>query len=223
VFVGSLIGLVNACLIVFANVNSFIATLGMSSVLSAATVWLTGNQEIVGGISSTFQRFGSDIIWGVPVVAYYMVGLAIVVWFVMEYTPIGRRCYAVGGNADAARLSGVPVARYIVGSLLVSATIAAAAGVVFAAQIGSASLNAGPPFLLPAFASVFLGATQIHPGRVNVPGTIVAVALLAIGIKGLQLVGAPNYISDLFNGLALILAVGLASLRRGEERYAINA
>jgi ribose transport system permease protein len=97
---------------------------------------------------------------------------------------------------------------------VLSAFVAGLAGVIYVAQIGSSSQDAGPPFLLPSFAAALLGATQVKPGRYNVLGTVVAVFLLAIGVKGLQLVGAPNWVGDVFNGAALVIAVALANIRR---------
>lgn len=93
--------------------------------------------------------------------------------------------------------------------------VAALAGVVFASMVGSSSPTAGNAFLLPAFAAVFLGSTQIHNGRPNVLGTLVAIFVLATGVKGLLLLGVPLWVSDLFNGLVLIAAVALAVMKGG--------
>ena len=96
-------------------------------------------------------------------------------------------------------------------SLVASGTISGFAGVLLLSQLGNASYDVGQPYLLPAFSAALLGATQIKAnGRVNVFGTLVAIVLLATGIYGLQLVGAPGFVSDLFNGAALILSVTLA-------------
>jgi ribose transport system permease protein len=211
---GVVVGAVNAIAVLKFRVSSFIATLGMSSVLGAMVVAVSGNQQLVSGISANFQKVGNTEPGGIPIVAYYMVVVAIVLWFVLELTPVGRYLFAVGGNQEAARLGGLRTERYIGVSLVLSAVIAAAAGVIYLAQIGSASLSAGPPFLLPCFAAVFLGATQIRPGRFNVIGTLLAVFLLAVGVKGLQLVGVPTWAGDLFNGAALIIAVGLSRFRK---------
>jgi ribose transport system permease protein len=112
----------------------------------------------------------------------------------------------------------VRVERLIFSSFVTSGTLAALAGVILAAQIGTADVSSGPPYLLPAFAAVFLGATQIRAGRVNVIGTLVAIFLLATGVTGLQLAGAPVYVEDLFNGAALIVAVALAVRSRNRVR-----
>jgi ribose transport system permease protein len=114
----------------------------------------------------------------------------------------------------------VRVKRITTGAFVTSGVVSAFAGVVLAAELGSGSPDVGTSYLLPAFSAVFLGATQIRPGRVNVLGTLIAIFLLATGVKGLQLGGAPDYISDLFNGAALIIAVALAARTTLRKRKA---
>jgi ribose transport system permease protein len=211
VLVATAIGAVNGFVVVQLKVNSFIATLGMSSLLLALTYWITDGVQIVSGFADWFLDLGTLQIIGIPLPFYAMVVLAIVVYIVIEYLPIGRYLYASGGNPVAARLAGVRVDRIVFGSLVVSSLVAGLAGVVLAARLGTASPDIGPSYLLPAFSAVFLGSTQIKPGRVNVVGTLIAIYLLATGVKGLQLAGAPVYVDDLFNGAALIIAVALAA------------
>jgi len=218
--VGLAVGLVNAFIVVRLHVDSFIGTLGMSSILLAGTEWITGGGQIANGVSATFTGIGQNQVWGLPLPVFYMVALAIVLWWLLEYTPIGRYLYGIGGNPQAARLAGIRVGRVTTGAFLLSGLVAAFSGVVLAAQLGSASPDVGGPFLLPAFSAVFLGATQVFPGRVNVPGTLIAIFLLATGVKGLQLAGAPSYINDLFNGAALIIAVALAARAHLSQRKA---
>ena len=211
VLVATAIGAVNGFVVVQLKVNSFIATLGMSSLLLALTYWITDGVQIVSGFADWFLDLGTLQVIGIPLPFYAMVVLAIVVYIVIEYLPIGRYLYASGGNPVAARLAGVRVDRIVFGSLVVSSLVAGLAGVVLAARLGTASPDIGPSYLLPAFSAVFLGSTQIKPGRVNVVGTLIAIYLLATGVKGLQLAGAPVYVDDLFNGAALIIAVALAA------------
>jgi ribose transport system permease protein len=217
VAIGAAVGAVNAFVIVFLRVDSFIATLGTSSILGAMVYWVSGNQQIVTGISADFVHLGQGSLWGIPLPVVYLIILAALLLYLMEYRPVGRKLYATGGNEVAARLSGVRTDRLVVVSLVLSGSVAALAGVIFAANIGSGSLTAGPPFLLPAFAALFLGSTQIHNGRVNVLGTLVAIYVLGAGVKGLLLVGAPFWVGDLFNGIALIAAVALA-VQRGKVK-----
>jgi ribose transport system permease protein len=208
---GTLVGVINGFVVVQLKVNSFIATLGMSSLLLAATYWITDGKQIVQGFSEAFLDLGNLQLLGIPLPFYAMLILAVVIYILIEYLPVGRYLYASGGNPIAARLAGVRVDRIVYGSLVASSLVAGITGVVLAARIGTASPDIGPSYLLPAFSAVFLGSTQIKPGRVNVLGTLIAIYLLATGVKGLQLAGAPSYTDDLFNGLALIIAVALAA------------
>jgi len=216
--VGALVGVANGVAVTIFKVNSFIATLAMASILEAVVYGVTGGNQIVGGIPSGFLSLGQSQPLGIPVVVFYLVAIALAVWFVLEQTPIGRRLQAVGSNPEAARLSGLRTGRYVFGSLVGSSLLASVAGIVFAAKIGSASLTAGPPYLLPAFAAIFLGSTQVRPGRANVVGTLIAIALLATGTKGLQLLGVPIWMSSLFNGAVLLIAVSLAQVKRTGRR-----
>jgi ribose transport system permease protein len=204
------VGAVNGFVVVRLRVDSFIATLAMTSILEAAMQWISGGQEIVTGIPTSFTNLGGNQFLGLTLPFYYMLVVAIVLWYVMSYRETGRYLYATGSNPDAARLAGVNTARLRVLALLASAGISSLAGIIFMAKIGSASLDTGTPYLLPAFAAVFLGATQFRARHPNVLGTVIAVYALATGIKGLQLAGAAPWVNYLFNGLALIVAVALA-------------
>ncbi len=209
VLAGGLIGAFNGLLIVRARIDSFIATLGMSSVLLAAIAWVSDSQQILG-LSQGFQNLGTTEILGLTLPVYLMVGIALLVWYVLERTPLGRRVYATGGNIEAARLAGVRTSLVLVGALVVCGAIAGFAGLIVSSNLGTGDPTIGPAYLLPAFSAAFLGSTQFRGGRFNVAGTIIAVYVLAAGVKGLQLAGAPVWIPDLFNGAALLLSVGLA-------------
>ena len=216
-------GFVSGLVVVKFRVNSFIATLGMSQVLGAATLYISSNRQIVGVFSPTFLRFGRREIAGIPIVVYYLAVIAVVIWYVIECTPLGRHLQATGANPEGARLAGVRTDRMVWGSLVVSAVIAGLAGIIYGAKVGSFSNTFGPPLLFPAFAAVFFGATQFK-NRANVWGTIAAVYTLAFGVKGLQLAFSSGvyWITPLFNGLALLVAVALAS-RKAIPRLRLRA
>jgi ribose transport system permease protein len=186
------IGLTNAFIVVKLGVNSFIATLGMGSVLAAVEVIISSNSQ--------------------QIIVLYLLILAFILWWLTAHTPVGRYLYAIGGNADAARLSGVRINRYTTFALVMSATIAGFAGIMFSSLNGP-SLDFGSTLLLPAFAAAFLGSTQLIPGRFNVWGTLLAIYVLATGVQGLQLVSGAAWLSDMFNGVALIIAVALSIKR----------
>jgi ribose transport system permease protein len=145
-------------------------------------------------------------------VVLYLIVIAFLLWWLTAHTPIGRYLYAIGGNPEAARLSGVRIDRYTTVAFVTSATIAGAAGIMFCSLNGP-SLNFGGTLLLPAFAAAFLGSTQLIPGRFNVWGTLLAIFVLATGVQGLQLVSGASWLNDMFNGVALIIAVALSIQR----------
>lgn len=218
-------GAVSGFLVIRLRINSFIATLAVSQVLTAVVIYISDNRQLTGAFSNTYARFGRGDIEGIPVIAIYLVVLALIVWFVLEQTPVGRYLFATGGNPDAARLAGVPTDRMIWGSLVASAVVAGFAGVLFSMKVGTFSTSVGPGYLFPAITAVFLGAAQFSQ-RPNVWGTLVAYFALAFGIKGLQLqAGAGSiWVSPLFEGVALVFAVGLAaknlrSANRGRTRF----
>lgn len=214
---GLVVGGINVFVVVGLKINSFIATLATLSILGAMIQWISDGDQIAEGIPSSFKEFGRMKFFGIPMPVFYMLAIALVLAYVLEYRQFGRYLYATGSNEDAARLSGVDTRKVSSIALMVSATIATIVGIVFTMRIGAASIDVGMPYLLPSFAAAFLGATQFKEGNVNVPGTIVAVYVLATGVKGVQLMGAPYWIEDLFFGLALLIAVGLA-VRSGRQR-----
>ena len=220
--IGGLVGCINAVIVTRFHIEPVIGTLAMSSVLAAVSYWVANGQTVLNGISPGFSNMGTWKPLGIPIQVFYLAVVALILWYVLEHTPVGRYLYAAGANAKAARLSGVNVVRLQWGALITSGVLASLAGVVLTQQLASAAFGAGDPYLLPAYAAAFLGSTQIKPGRFNVLGTVVAMYMLAIGIKGLQL-RFPQYpwIADLVEGIILLVAVGIAvqsARRRARQR-----
>jgi len=215
--VGALIGLASGILITRVKIDSFIATLGMSSVLLAGIAWISGSQQILD-LGDAFGSIAITQILGITLPVYILVVIAFIAWYVLERTPVGRRMYATGYNSEGARLAGVNIVRLQIGSLMAGGCVAALAGILLTSRINAGDPTVGPGLLLPALSAVFLGSTQFRGGRFNVWGTLLAVYVLAVGIKGLQLVGAPAWINELFNGVALLLAVGLSRWERTSRR-----
>ncbi len=220
--VGLVVGAFNGFLVVKIHIDSFIATLGTSSVLTAYAVWRSNNRSILG-FPDSFKDLTTELAWGINKTVLYALVLAFVVWFVFEHTALGRYLFATGGAREAARLAGVQTDRYVFGSLVTSAMFAALGGVLLASQFGSTQAQSGAPYLLPAFAAAFLGSTQFKR-RFNVWGAVLAVFVLQSGVKGLQLAGiGSTWIESLFFGIALIVAVGFSSYRKrvhgGQRRW----
>jgi ribose transport system permease protein len=209
---GVVVGVLTGLLATKANISSFIATLGMGSILIASANAVSNQLDIIG-LPAAFISLGDSQWLGIRLVVWISLAVVVVLWFFLEHTASGRQMYAVGGNLEAARLNGLRVDRLRIVAITISATAASLAGILATAGVAAGSTRTGPAYLLPAFAAAFLGSTQIKPGRVNVWGTVLAVFTLAVGVKGLELTGAPFWLSDLFNGAALLIAVGLANNR----------
>ncbi|MBS7537923.1 ABC transporter permease [Ancylobacter lacus] len=221
---GLAIGLVNGILVTRFRIDAFIATMGVGSLLYGISNWYTDGQQIPGfSLPDSFTGL-TGFLNGVPVTALYVAVIGGLLWLVLERMPVGRSLYVIGSNARAAELSGINVANYVIGTFVGSGLLCALAGILLASILRAATPSVGPEYLLPAFAGVLLGATSIRPGRVNVPGTVLAVLVLAFSFSGVQQLGAAFYIEYFFNGGILILAVSLsvyAAIRR--RKAAVSA
>ena len=215
------IGLVNGLAATVGRIDPIIVTLGTGTFTYGLTLMIS-NQTTVSGVSQGLVDWTvNKSLFGIPIEFYYALFAVTLLWYVLEYTSLGRRMLIVGRGRSVARLSGLRVDRVRVGALVAAGLIAGVAGVLYAGTSGSADPTSGPTFLLPAFAGAFLGATTILPGRFNAWGTIIATYFLATGITGLQLLGAANYVQQLFYGGALVIAVGLSQLTsRGSSTVA---
>lgn len=214
---GAVVGLISGVLIVRFKIDSFIATLGMSSILLAVIQWITGGSQILN-LGPGISNLGTNQLLGITYPVYITIAVALAVWYFLERTPAGRRVYATGGNPEAARLAGVRTGKVVIAALVLCGIVAALAGLLESARLGTGDPTIGPAYLLPAFSAAFLGSTQFRGGRFNVWGTVIAVYVLATGVKGLQLAGAPVWIPDLFNGVALLVAVGMSKVERTSAR-----
>lgn len=217
------IGLGNAFVVVALKVDSFIATLATSSLLSAAVLMVSEKQISSVKLIGSIQTFATRNVLGLQIIVFYFIALALILWFVLEGTGVGRRIYAVGFNAETSRLTGVRVNLLRTVSLVTSAVIAGFAGILVTGQNGLGDPTVGPPYLLPAFAIAFVGATQITPGRPNARGTVLATVLIGTGSVGLALASVPQWAPQIYLGVVLIVAVSITLVeRRGARSWRIK-
>lgn len=212
------LGLLNAVVVVGLRVQSLIATLATGSIFFAMTMAVSGDKQIVVPMSGDFANLlALNSFAGIMVPVYFCAAIMLILGLAMERTAIGRYWYAIGFDREVARLTGIRVGLLEAGALVIGAAIAGLAGLVLAGQLGAGSPNVGANYLLPAFAGAFLGATQIRAGRFNPWGTVLAVLILMTGNHGLLVSGGPLWTPQVFQGVALILAVGVTQLR-GRKR-----
>lgn len=215
------IGIANGLLVAAFGINSIVATLGTSSIIAAFVQWYSQGQTLTAGISQRLLDIGAGEWFGIPRPFYFLIATAVIAWYLLGHTTRGRYLYAAGSSPKAAELVGIGVPRFVWSSFIAAGFVAGIAGVLLVAVQGGANPQIGPDYMLPAIAAVFLGATAITPGRYNIIGTIAAVFFLAFSVNGLTLLGADTWVGDLFNGVALIVAVGISvwsgkrRLRRG--------
>lgn len=218
---GLLTGFLNGMLVEIARIDSFIATLGTGTVLYALALWHTGGRQMVGALPEPFYAINGTFVFGLPITGFYVLGLTIAMWLILEYTPVGRYLYAIGANQRAAQLNGINTRKFVIGAFMSSGFITAFAGVLLASKLRIGQASVGLEFLLPALVGAFLGSTTIKPGRVNVWGTVVGVAILAVGISGIQQFGGSFWVEPMFNGVTLLIAIGIAGYaqrRKGAKK-----
>jgi len=206
---GAAVGLANGFLITRVKIDSFIATLGTGTILYGLNAWYTGGQQVLATLPPEFRAISGSI-WIAPAPAIYALVVSLILWVVFEFLPLGRYLYVLGASPRAAELNGISAKRYITFAFIAAGMLASFAGIVLQSQLQVGQSSVGQEYLLPAFTAALLGATSVRPGRVNVWGTVLAVAVLAVTVAGLSQLGAPFFVEPLFNGSMLILAVGLA-------------
>ncbi len=209
--VALVVGVVNSVLIVRFNVNSFIVTLAMGTLITGIALGVSGSSTLSGvpdGITAVMQAR----LLGIGVPFWFAAAAAVGIWFFLEHTPTGRYVFFTGEGRQAALLAGVRVNSVRTLALLITTVGAWAAGVFLAGQTSAADATFGDPYLLQAFAAAFLGAATIKAGRFNAVGSVVAVALLAVGSTGLQLLGLATWVTSVFDGAVLLIAITFASL-----------
>jgi ribose transport system permease protein len=221
VAIGAFIGVVNGFFVMIFGIDPFIVTLGMQTVIAGLVLWISGS-ETISGVSPWLSNWVvTRRLFGISLEFYYGLLLCIVLWYVFEYTAIGRRILFVGRGINVARLSGIRVGRVRWGCFIAAGVIAASAGVLYTGTAGAADPVSGLSFLLPGFAAAFLGSTTITPGRFNPWGTFIAVYFLVTGITGLAILGVQTWVQSVFYGGALIIAVSASQIvKRRRERAA---
>ncbi len=219
---GLIVGFLNAFFIIFFRIHSLIVTLGTASVIQGLILWISSSQTLSGVSPGLIDWVIVNRLFDIPLAFYYAMALGLIIWYVFEFTPIGRRLLFVGRGREVARLSGISVVRVRGVALVASSVIAVLAGIINVGTTGGADPLSGLTFLLPAFAAAFLGATSIIPGRFNPLGSIIAVFFLVTGITGLNFLGVDTFVQNMFNGAALILAVSLSQLVRGRKEQGLT-
>jgi ribose transport system permease protein len=216
--VGAGIGVLNGAFATGLRLNPLIVTLATMSIVAGTALILTGGLT-KPLMAPGFNWIGSGRLSGVPVPIILMLAVYVALSVVLARTHFGRHVYAVGGNAEASRLIGLPVARVQMTLYVLSGISGAVAGTMLAAMLGAAAPNAASPHLLTVIAAIILGGTSLQGGRGSVWGTLIAVLILGTLNNGLTLLDVSSFWQEVTRGVVLLLAIGVDQVRvRLQER-----
>jgi ribose transport system permease protein len=212
ILVGAAIGLVNGVIIAYLALPAFIVTLGALTYTRGIAYSLHGGPVQIAG-ESGIESIGNGSIGGVPMPVFIMIFVYVFFWFLLERTKFGRHVYAVGGNAQAARLSGIDVKRVLMTVYIICGITAGLAGLMFASRVRSGQVTAGVGYELDAITAVILGGTSLFGGRGRIFGTLIGALLIGVLSNGLVLMGVPIYTQLMVKGSVIIFAVAIDTLR----------
>ena len=212
--VGAVIGLANGLVVTKLNVNALVATLGIGTVAVGVNYAIAGGIPVSLKDPTSFIHLTLGRLFGIPYPVYVMFGLAAILWFVLNRTVLGQSMQAVGGNPVAARLSGIRIDRVRIIAFVICGICAGITGILLASRTGSAAVSGGDTYLLSSFAAAFFGSAVLRDGEFHVIGTVIGVITVSVGFNAIALIGLETYYQYLFQGLLLILGVGVGSLAR---------
>jgi ribose transport system permease protein len=199
-------GLVNGALVAYVGIPAFIATYGMLWVAHGlGYVFMKG--EVIHGFPAAFRTLGAGFLGWIPIPVLVAGILLLALHVVLHLTRFGRALYAIGGNAVAAKLSGMPTRRYLVGVYALSGVLAAFAGLVVIARVNAADSGTGEELLLTAIAAVCLGGTSLFGGAGGVAGTAIGSLILALVVNGMNMLSIATFWQAFAMGVIVILAV----------------
>lgn len=211
---GLLTGVANGLGVVVARVDPLIVTLAMLSVLQGAIFLYT--DRTVGSAPEAFRGLAYGSVGPLPVPTLMLVVLAVVCWVVLARTPFGRYVYALGSDPLNARRAGIPVGRVRLAAYVACSLLAALAGLLLAARLGSGFTGAGAGFELSSIVAVVVGGTALSGGKGGVTGTVAAVLLLTMLATMLNLLGVSPFAQRVVNGVVIVVAVAIYTSRRRE-------
>jgi ribose transport system permease protein len=216
---GTVIGILNGIMVTQLRLPPFIATYGMLWMLYGVNYWYMQGDTIYG-FPPEFRALGSGDWLGIPIPVYLMVAGLLAGGIFTRYTTFGHEVYAIGANAEAARLSGIPVRSRLILSYTVSGAMAGLAGVVYLARLNSAEAGIGDPLLLPAIAAVLIGGTSLFGGSGGLLGTLIGAIILTLVLNGMNLLAINTNWQPLVTGVIVLLAACVDSFtrKRAESR-----
>lgn len=206
ILAGVLIGAINGLTITLGKVAPFIVTLGMMTIARGLALVLSNGRPVTN-LSPSFNFIGGGDIFGIPVPILIFALVIIISSVILKYTRVGRYVYAVGGNENAAKASGILVNRVKLFAYIMCSGLAALAGIVLASRITTGQPNAGIAYELDAIAAVVIGGTSLLGGRGSIAGTVIGVLIIGVINNGLDLLNVSSYYQQIIKGVIIVGAV----------------
>ncbi len=210
---GTFIGILNGLMVTLLRLPPFIATYGMLWMVHGFTYWYMAGETIYG-FPPAFRALGSGYVLGIPVPAYLMAASLTAGGVFTRYTTYGHEVYAIGANAEAARLSGIPVRTRLNLVYTLSGAMAGLAALVYLARLNSAEADIGEPLMLPAVAAVLIGGTSLFGGAGSLSGTLIGAVTLTLVLNGMNLLNINANWQPLVTGVIVLLAVWIDIVTR---------
>ena len=217
IVIGSLIGLLLGSLIAWSKVSAFVITLGAGIVLEGVELHLTSGNTIFSGLSKSYVKLAQHKLLSFTWPVWIALLVCVVLWYVTRHTVLGRRMAAVGGNQEAARLSGINVEMMRTAGFIIVGIGAAIAGIIITSQAASSYPDSASGLLIPAYAGVFLGAAVLRPGEFHIWGTLIGVMFMSIIQNGLTLMDYSSSTTDVIQGGIFIAAVLTSRIGRQDR------
>lgn len=209
---GALLGAVNGILISKGRLPAFISTLGMMQVARGLSLLISGSRPI-SGFSSFLISLGGGKILGISVPIIIMLIIYVIAFLVLRYSMLGRNLYAVGGNKEASRLSGINIDRVTFATYVISGLMSGIAAIVLTGRLNTATPQAGTQYEMDAIASVVIGGASLAGGRGNVIGTFIGALIISVVRNGMNILNVNTYLQQIFLGLIIIGAVFIDAMR----------
>ena len=208
VILGLILGTINGVIITKGKVAPFIATLATMTIYRGLTLVYTDGRPVSGlGDSLSFQMFGKGYFLGFPVPVVTMILAFVILYFILHKTTFGRRVYAVGGNEEASKLSGINPDRIKIAVYAITGLLASISALIITSRLNSAQPTAGESYELDAIAAVVLGGTSLTGGKGWIFGTIVGALIIGVLNNGMTLIGVSSFFQQVVKGVVILLAV----------------
>jgi len=208
--IGGIVGFINGITVAYIHLPAFIATLAMMSIARGVALVVT-NAIPIYNLPESFLFLGSGFLWGVPTPIYVMISFYFILDFILRKTKFGRYTYAIGGNEEATRLSGINIKRYKLLVYVVGGICTGVAGILFTARLGSGQPTAGVGYELDAITAAILGGTNLFGGSGNLIGTLIGAFVMGVINNGQALLNISSYVQNIVRGIIVILAVGIST------------